>query len=203
MEVGQQYIDGAKLKSRRNEQIGLSSRSFEPLAARSGFQHAKARRTHRNDPATRRTHALDRSHGFSRQYVAFRVHELKTPLSAIREGAELMADGAVGTLSQPQVEVARILRENTLRLQRLIEDLLNYHTVQFQRSGLHLNKVELRAVIERVAEAHQLPLRAKEIRLNITCPPITFEADENKLEVILDNLLSNAVKFSPPFSEIM
>jgi len=130
-------------------------------------------------------------------------HELKTPLSAIREGAELMADGAVGALSQPQVEVARILRENTLRLQRLIEDLLNYHTVQFQRSGLHLNKVELRAVIERVAEAHQLPLRAKEIRLNITCPPITFEADENKLEVILDNLLSNAVKFSPPFSEIM
>ncbi len=130
-------------------------------------------------------------------------HELKTPLSAIREGAELMADGAVGAMSAPQVEVARILRENTLRLQRLIEDLLNYHTVQFQRSGIHLEKVLLPAVIQRVADAHRLPMRAKDIRLSVSCPDIALQADQNKLEVILDNLLSNAVKFSPPFGEIM
>ena len=130
-------------------------------------------------------------------------HELKTPLSAIREGAELMADGSVGPLSQPQVEVARILRENTLKLQRLIEDLLNYHTVQFQRSGVHLRRVELAPVIRRVAEAHQLPMQAKDIKLKISCPAIALEADENKLEIILDNLVSNAVKFSPPFGEIL
>ena len=130
-------------------------------------------------------------------------HELKTPLSAIREGAELLADGSVGPLSQPQVEVARILRENTLRLQRLIEDLLNYHTVQFQRSGVHLRRVELAPVIRRVAEAHQLPMQAKDIKLKVSCPAIGLEADENKLEIILDNLLSNAVKFSPPFGEIL
>jgi two-component system sensor histidine kinase GlrK len=129
-------------------------------------------------------------------------HELKTPLSAIREGAELLADGSVGPLSQPQVEVSRILRENTLRLQRLIEDLLNYHTIQFQRSGVHLRRVELGQVISRVAEAQQLPMRAKDIKLKVVCPAITLEADENKLEIILDNLLSNAVKFSPPFGEI-
>jgi two-component system sensor histidine kinase GlrK len=130
-------------------------------------------------------------------------HELKTPLSAIREGAELMADGAVGELKPPQLEVARILHENTLRLQRLIEDLLNFHTVQFQRSGIHLERVQLPAVIQRVADAHRLPMRAKDIRLNVSCADISLQADENKLEVILDNLLSNAVKFSPPFGEIM
>jgi two-component system sensor histidine kinase GlrK len=129
-------------------------------------------------------------------------HELKTPLSAIREGAELLADGSVGPLSQSQVEVARILRGNTLRLQRLIEDLLNYHTVQFQRSGVHLREIDLATVIERVAEAHELPMRAKELKLKVTCPGIALEADENKLEIILDNLLSNAVKFSPAFGEI-
>jgi len=129
-------------------------------------------------------------------------HELKTPLSAIREGAELLADGSVGPLSESQVEVARILRENTLRLQRLIEDLLNYHTVQFQRSGVHLRPMELAPVIHRVAEAHELPMRAKELKLKASCPAITLEADENKLEIILDNLLSNAVKFSPAFAEI-
>jgi two-component system sensor histidine kinase GlrK len=129
-------------------------------------------------------------------------HELKTPLSAIREGAELLGDGSVGPLSQDQLEVSRILRQNALRLQRLIEDLLNYHTVQFQKSGLNLTRVELGPVLNRVAEAHQLPVRAKDIFLRVDCPSISLDADENKLEVILDNLLSNAVKFSPPFGEV-
>lgn len=129
-------------------------------------------------------------------------HELKTPLSAIREGAELIGDGAVGPLSTQQVEVARILRENTLRLQRLIEDLLNYHTVQFQRSGLHVKRVELSRVINRAADAHQLPMRAKGITLDVSCPPVVIEGDENKLEVVLDNLLSNAIKYSPPYGHV-
>src|SRR5215470_2200867 len=129
-------------------------------------------------------------------------HELKTPLSAIREGSELLGDGSVGALSQEQMEVARILRQNALRLQRLIEDLLNYHTVQFQKSGLNLRQFQLAPVLHRVADAHQLPVRAKDIRLKLDCPPISMEADENKLEVILDNLLSNAVKFSPPNGEV-
>jgi two-component system sensor histidine kinase GlrK len=129
-------------------------------------------------------------------------HELKTPLSAIREGAELMGDGALGPMSAQQGEVARILRENTLRLQRLIEDLLNYHTVQFQRSGLHVKRVELPPVIKRVADAHQLPMRAKGIKLSVNCPALAIDGDENKIEVILDNLISNAIKFSPPYGEI-
>jgi two-component system, NtrC family, sensor histidine kinase GlrK len=129
-------------------------------------------------------------------------HELKTPLSAIREGAELLQDGSVGALSQDQLEVSRILRQNALRLQRLIEDLLNYHTVQFQKSGLNLTRVQLAPVLNRVAEAHQLPVRAKDIHLRVECPSIALDADENKLEVILDNLVSNAVKFSPPFGEV-
>jgi len=129
-------------------------------------------------------------------------HELKTPLSAIREGAELLGDGSVGQLSPDQLEVSRILHQNTLRLQRLIEDLLNYHTVQFQKSGLNIGLVDLPAVLRRVIDAHQLPVRAKDIRINMDCPPIRFDADDNKLEVILDNLLSNAVKFSPPMGEV-
>lgn len=129
-------------------------------------------------------------------------HELKTPLSAIREGAELLGDGSVGQLSSDQLEVCRILHQNALRLQRLIEDLLNYHTVQFQKSGLNIRWVDLATVLRKAAEAHRLPVRAKDIRLILDCPPIQLEADDNKLEVIFDNLLSNAVKFSPPMGEV-
>ena len=51
-------------------------------------------------------------------------HELKTPLTAVREGAELLRDNVGGRLAPEQQEIVRIVRENTLSLQRLIEDLL-------------------------------------------------------------------------------
>ncbi|MEP7329211.1 MAG: histidine kinase dimerization/phospho-acceptor domain-containing protein, partial [Betaproteobacteria bacterium] len=51
-------------------------------------------------------------------------HELKTPLTAVREGAELLRDNVGGRLTSEQKEIVRIVRENTLSLQKLIEDLL-------------------------------------------------------------------------------
>jgi two-component system sensor histidine kinase GlrK len=58
-------------------------------------------------------------------------HELKTPLTALREGVELLSDEVTGKMTAGQFEIARILRQNALRLQKLIEDLLNYHSAQF------------------------------------------------------------------------
>src|SRR5207302_1479118 len=54
-------------------------------------------------------------------------HELKTPLTAVREGVELLRDNVGGKLQPEQREIVRIVRENTLSLQKLIEDLLTYH----------------------------------------------------------------------------
>src|SRR4029077_19389347 len=54
-------------------------------------------------------------------------HELKTPLTAVREGAELLRDDVGGELTPEQREIVRIVRQNTLSLQKLIEDLLTYH----------------------------------------------------------------------------
>ena len=53
-------------------------------------------------------------------------HELKTPLTAVREGAELLRDDVGGKLTPEQRDIVRIVRDNTLSLQKLIEDLLAY-----------------------------------------------------------------------------
>src|SRR5256712_2732735 len=53
-------------------------------------------------------------------------HELKTPLTALREGAELLNDQVGGPLAPPQRQVVSIMRDNSVKLQRLIEDLLDY-----------------------------------------------------------------------------
>ncbi|HWQ37535.1 MAG TPA: ATP-binding protein [Burkholderiales bacterium] len=124
-------------------------------------------------------------------------HELKTPLTALREGVELLADEVTGKMTPGQVEIARILRQNTLRLQRLIEDLLNYHSAQFHTAALTLTRFNLRVLVSRVAQHHSLAMRAKNLSLNLSASDLEVEGDEKKIEAIVDNLLSNAIKFSP------
>ena len=124
-------------------------------------------------------------------------HELKTPLTALREGVELLSDEVTGKMTAGQIEIARILKHNTLRLQRLIEDLLNYHTAQFQTAALNLSRFNLRSLVARVAQQHSLAMRAKNLSLNLSASELEMEGDEKKLEAIIDNLLSNAIKYSP------
>jgi len=124
-------------------------------------------------------------------------HELKTPLTAVKEGAQLLAEGAVGPLSKEQLEVVDILRANGTELQRLIEDLLAYQALQAGKSGLNLSRFSLRRLLERVGSKHQLALRGRDLTLELACPDIMLEGDEGKIATVFDNLLSNAIKFSP------
>ncbi len=124
-------------------------------------------------------------------------HELKTPLTALKEGAELLAEGAVGPLSDEQREVVEILRANGVELQRLIEDLLAYQALQAGRATLNVTRFALRPVLEGVAWKHQLARRGRNLELDLACPDIMIEGDERRIATIFDNLLSNAIKYSP------
>lgn len=124
-------------------------------------------------------------------------HELKTPLTSLREGAELLADGVVGPLSGEQRQVAEILRHSGIQLQQLIEDLLSYNSLSQNTLQLNLCPVPLRPIIENVLRDQELAARTKQLQPEVQGDAPMVQADEEKLRVIVDNLLSNAVKFSP------
>ena len=124
-------------------------------------------------------------------------HELKTPLTALREGANLLAEGAVGKLTPQQAEIAEILRHNSVVLQRLIEDLLSFGASQFRKVMVDLEPVEIRRVVERVTADQALAARARGLSFETEVEDVMLAADPEKLRVVLDNLVSNAVKFSP------
>ncbi len=136
------------------------------------------------------------------RFLRHMSHELKTPLTAIREGAELLQDHSVGQLSQEQQEVADILRSNTVALQRLIEDLLKFSTSTDESPQLNRRHIRLRSVIGKVARNHKPTLLAREVELRMGVQDLHLIADADKLETIVDNLLSNAVKFAPRGSTI-
>ncbi len=131
------------------------------------------------------------------RFLRHMSHELKTPLASLKEGADLLQEQVVGTLTPAQREVASILQQSATRLQRLIEGLLEFHTTQFQGGELHVDAVALSDVIGRAARQHRLLLGSKGVRFQVDCPPIVLDADREKLVTIVDNLVSNAVKFTP------
>jgi two-component system sensor histidine kinase GlrK len=131
------------------------------------------------------------------RFLRHMSHELKTPLAAIREGAELLTDGAVGELDIHQREVISILRDNSIRLQQLIENLLSFSAWQARHTGLEITEFHLRPLIKSTLETHQLTLLAQRVQLDLKVQDVELRADRAKLKLILDNLLSNALKYSP------
>jgi two-component system, NtrC family, sensor histidine kinase GlrK len=124
-------------------------------------------------------------------------HELKTPLTALREGAELLNDQVGGPLAPPQRQVVSIMRDNSVKLQRLIEDLLDYQRALHAAASLVPRSVPLESLILEVTRSHQLAMQAKGQHLSLDVDKVTVEADPEKLRSIIDNLLGNAVKFTP------
>jgi len=143
-----------------------------------------------------RQRLLELAHERNR-FLRHMSHELKTPLANIREGTELLMDGAVGELDSSQREVTAILRENGIKLQRMIENLLSFSAWQTSSVGLEASEFRLRPLVKQVLENQQLTLLSQRVRLEVRVEDITLVADRGKIRLILENLVSNAVKYSP------
>lgn len=131
------------------------------------------------------------------RFIQHMSHELKTPLTAIREGAELLREQVVGELNEQQLEIAGILHESSLQLQKLIEDLLNFSIVQSRTTMLEPVAVEFNRLVEEVLAVHKLAMLSRKLELDLRLQPVSLVGDREKLRVLVDNLVSNAIKYSP------
>jgi two-component system sensor histidine kinase GlrK len=131
------------------------------------------------------------------RFLRHMSHELKTPLANIREGTDLLLDGAVGPIDDNQREVTSILRENALRLQQLIENLLSYSAWKSRASSVELTSFRLSSLVGTVVDSQRLAMSARNVTLDMRIADMHLVADRPKLKLVLENLLSNALKFTP------
>ena len=129
-------------------------------------------------------------------------HELKTPLTALREGSDLLGDEVVGKLNDEQREIARILKQNSLTLEKLIQDLLTYSQTQSadrldKKVAFDVQPVQLKDLIDTVVDMQKISIVAKSLIVKRECEETSYQGDPEKLRVVIDNLLSNAIKYSP------
>lgn len=136
------------------------------------------------------------------QFLRHVSHELKTPLTALREGSELLAEGSTGALQPRQQEIVRILRENSIHLQQLIEDLLRHGEAEFRAARIEIKAFSLSDLVAQVSERHSIALEAKHLQLRSSADTCQLRTDPERVRVILDNLLSNAIKHAPSGSTV-
>lgn len=131
-------------------------------------------------------------------------HEFRTPLAAQLASIELLMEGLSTLQPEQQRELVRSLERGTLRLTRLIDNLLESVRIESGQLGIRRQSVELAEV---VADAQALvgsllTLRRQtlEVILPQDLPPI--EGDKPRLTQVFVNLLANANKFAPEDSVV-
>ena len=127
-------------------------------------------------------------------------HELKTPLTSVRMGLHLLLEERVGPLTSKQTELLLAARDESDRLQTIIDDLLDMARleaggVQFDLLPAGAGELVSNAVAHLEASFHD-----KGVELEMEIPPGTpqVQADSTRIEYVFANLLSNALKFTAP-----
>jgi two-component system, NtrC family, sensor histidine kinase GlrK len=129
-------------------------------------------------------------------------HELKTPLTALKEGVSLLREEVPGPLAAGQREVVDILQHNVISLQQQIESLLTLNAAAFEARRLQVAPTRLRRLLSTVAQRRELHSQSRQLKIVIESSQETAMLDAEKMTVVLDNLLSNAIDFSPENGEI-
>lgn len=132
---------------------------------------------------------------YAEEYAQTLTHELKSPLSAIRGAAELLHE------EMPRAQQARFIaniRQETERLARIVERMLELARLENRREKPEMEPVELSSLVRTVAESHEPLLAGKNVKIEITVPDgLTVQANAFLLHQALENLVQNAIEFSP------
>lgn len=131
-----------------------------------------------------------------RELVANVSHELKTPISALRAHLENLLDG----VEEPNPAVLEVMLQQTERLSRLIEQLLDLSRLESGDVPLELGPLRLAPLVDRVLREVEVARPGREIRARNEVPSglPTVPADEERVHQVLFNLLDNAFRFTPP-----
>ena len=127
------------------------------------------------------------------------AHELRTPLSTLDGYLEGLQDGVI----EPTEETWTLLRNETGRLTRLIGDLGDLWRAEARQLPLHLESVDVGALLSEAAERHAAEAAARQLVLRVEPgQPAFARADRDRLMQIIGNYLSNALRYAPSPSTV-
>lgn len=136
---------------------------------------------------------LQQADKFRKDFVVDIAHELRTPLTNIRGYMEGLRDKVI----EPSQETFESLHEETLRLVRLVEELLQLARADMAKTNLRKSRVDLSEIVKQNLRSFELRFVEKRLNVEQKLPSVSVYADEEKLTQVLTNLFENALRYSP------
>jgi signal transduction histidine kinase len=126
-------------------------------------------------------------------------HELRTPLTHLKGYVDLLFDGSLGALTAEQKEALGVLKRAEMRLERLIDDLIQFSLAARGELSLRLSACRVQDLINMALTQSTPKARTSKVDLRADVSPDlpVVRADPEKIGWVLLHLLDNAIKFTP------
>lgn len=132
------------------------------------------------------------------QLVGDVAHELRTPLATLDGYLEGLEDGVIG----PGPQTWHLLRAETARLTRLVNDLADLWRAEARDLPLRLATVDVAAIAREVGQGMAPAAAARGITLSLPLDPADAVADPDRVAQIVSNYISNALRHAPDGSQV-
>jgi PAS domain S-box-containing protein len=136
---------------------------------------------------------------FKDEFLSHVSHELRSPLTAIKQFTTILHGGLAGELKDDQREYLQIVLKNVLQLQAMIDDLLEVTRLETGKLSVEPESVSIPDAVTDSINTLRVSALAKGVNLSCTLPSDlpSVHADPIRLRQMLIILLDNAIKFTP------
>lgn len=146
--------------------------------------------------------SLDHNERSRREFIANISHDLRSPLTSMKGFLQAIIDGTIP--KDGQEKYLNIVLDESDRLSKLANDILDINKIQSLEIGLDLTDFDINELIRKTVIMFETRITNKNIELDISFADekTVVNADVEKIQRVLYNLVDNAIKFTPPAGKI-
>lgn len=133
------------------------------------------------------------------EFVSTVSHEFRTPLTSISMGTDLLLENTLGGINEDQREILQAIKEDQIRLKKLVDELLDLSRIQSGRMKMEIEPFNIKDIIENTVKVFSMQLKEKNIKINLEVVNRNNNVmgDVSKISLVLSNLISNAIRYTP------